>query len=169
MKKGEINTFAVIVIIIAIVLVTAIVIAIISGNQKQPEGENLLQNSTTNTEQTPQTTRPTIEGNEYVSESNGLKTNTSSKLKEDKTYGQYKFTNIRLQTDANGSVLLADVTTTATEKQEGKEVTIKFIDKEGNELVKIGAYIGQIKPGETKTFRTETTTDITNVYDFIIE
>lgn len=38
MKKGEINTFAVIVIVIAIVLVTAIVIAIISGNKKQPEG-----------------------------------------------------------------------------------------------------------------------------------
>lgn len=167
MKKGKINIFVVMVIIIATILVTAIVIAIVNGNKNKQEGENSTQNLVQNTAS--EATRPTIEGNEYVSETNGLKTNTSNKLKEDKTYGKYKFTNIRLQTDVNGSVLLADITTTASEKQEGKEITIKFVDKEGKELIKIGAYIGQIKPGETKIFRTETTTDITNAYDFIIE
>lgn len=163
MKKGRINALTVIIIMIALIAVTVIIISIANGNKNKQE-DDLKQNT-----ETLEPTRPTIEGSEYVSEENGLKTNTSSKLKEDKTYGTYKFTNIRLQTDANGSVLLADVTTTASEKQEGKDITIKFVNQNGEEIITIGAYIGQIKPGETKTFRTETTTDITNVYDFIIE
>ncbi len=166
MKKGEVNIFAIIVIIIAIILVTAIIIGIVKNNREETEEplENVAENNVTTTQ-----TRPTIEGNEFVNENNGLKTNTSEKLREDKTFENYKFTNIRLQTDANGSVLLADVTTTATEKLQGRDITITFVDKDGNELITINSYIGQIEPGETNSFRTETTTDITNVYDFIIK
>lgn len=164
MRRGAINNLVVIIIVAIVIIATIIVISVMNGNKNKGEGNQATPNNTVQA-----TERPNIEGNEYVKEENGLKTNTSDKLKENKKYENYTFTNIRLQTDTNGSVLLADVTTSASQKQEGKQVTIKFVNKEGKEIAKIGAYIGQIKPGETKTFRTETTTDITNVYDFIIE
>ena len=163
-NTGRIGGLTLILIAIGIILVIAIIIAVNNGNKGKeattPEAQ---------TAKVVDTTRPSIEGDKYVAESNGVKVNTSSKLTENKTYGIYTFSNIRISTDKSGSVILANVTANATTKVEGKTVTIKIIDEQGKVVSTLGGYIGQIKPGETNTFRAETTTDITNAYDFIIE
>lgn len=166
-EAGKVDAIMMILIGVGILLAIAIVVAIVNRNEPNQEGTE--PPTTSQTENVLSAGRPTIAGTEYVGEKDGVKINTSEQLKQTKTYGSYTFSNIRIETDANGSVILADVTTSEATKQPGKEITINILDNQGNVVETIGAYIGQIKPGETNSFRTETTTDITNAYDFEIQ
>ena len=164
-NEGKIDGLTLIFIAIGVVLVIAIIIGVINGSRNK-QSEPAPQEQTA---KVADTTRPSIEGDKYVAESNGVKVNTSSKLTQDKTFGIYTFSNIRINTDSEGSVILANVSANSSTKTEGKTITIKIVDEQGKTVATLGGYIGQIKPGETNSFRAETTTDITNAYDFIIE
>ena len=173
-NMGKVNNKVLLGVAILAIIIVLIVIFVVGLGKKeeQPTQQNTLQGSEAllnSEDEALSTTRPTIEGTDYVSEQDGIKVNTSSKLLEEKKFEIFTFSNIRIETDAEGSAIIADVTANSTEKTEGKIITINILDVDGKVVSTLGGYIGQIKPGETNTFRAETTTDITNAYDFEIK
>lgn len=94
--------------------------------------------------------------------------NNSDKLHQTKKIEEMEITNIQLTEKDDESILLGTVTNTSETKQGGYVAEIKLLDKEGNEIKTIEAYIGEIQPGKSMKFSTSATFDSTNVYDFSI-
>ena len=120
-----------------------------------------------------ETVEDTVE-NEVVEEfvdvlEDGTKLNTSSKLSETKTFGNYEVSNIQL-TEQNGqSLILADVKNIGATKADVVLIDITLLDKEGNEITTIGGIIGDVEPGQTVQLNASATTDFANAYDFSIK
>ena len=96
----------------------------------------------------------------------GTKLNTSTKLNEIKTVNGMQIGNIQLTTTNGETTLLADV-----KNNTGKDIGLTAIDiilynKNGEELVKFGGVIGNVKAGETVKLQSSTTLDFANAYDF---
>ena len=142
-------------------------VIIIKTNQKNENTGQPLEQTEINAEKSNR--GPSINGTKYVSEQNGVKVNTSSKLKEIKQYDIYTFSNITIETNTNGSVIQATVKSSLDKKTEGRTIKIKILDDQGEIVAELGGYIGQINPDDSITFKAETSTDITNAYDLIIE
>lgn len=170
-KQGAIKRETVFFILVALIVVAAILIIIFmnKGNNTNTTVENSKANleADVNPDAAPET-NPSIGGVDNVEEINGEKVNTSSKLKESKTVGVYTFSNISMSNGTTGTVITATITSTVTEKTSGRDATMKFYDKSGKLVSQMETYIPQVKPGETTTFRTETTADVSNAYDFEI-
>ena len=66
------------------------------------------------------------------------------------------------------TLLLGTITNTSTTTQGGYPVEIKVIDKEGNEITTVSAYIGTVEPGKTTQLNTSATFDYANAYDLNI-
>ena len=100
----------------------------------------------------------------------GTKLNTSSKLKETKQIGVYKFENIQLTEQDGQSVLLADVTNISQSETRAKLVDVILLDKDGNEIVKLeGGIISPLEPGGKTQFNSSMTFDFANAYDLEIK
>lgn len=98
----------------------------------------------------------------------GTKVNTSNKLKETKTYEGLEISNIKLTEKDNVTLLLGTVTNKTNTKQGGKTINIKMIDKKGNEIITIVAFVGEIKEGESTKLNVSTTFNFVNAYDLSI-
>lgn len=170
-KNGAIKRETVFFILVALIIVATILIIVFMNNGKNES--NKVDDSKTkleadvNPDALPET-NPSIGGVENVEEINGQKVNTSSKLKENKTVGVYTFSNISMSNGSTGTVITATITSTVKEKTSGRDATLKFYDKSGKLVSQMETYIPQVKPGETATFRTETTSDVSNAYNFEI-
>ena len=75
---------------------------------------------------------------------------------------------MQLTEKENVTVLLGTITNNTEETRGGYPVDIKIIDKEGNEIITVGGYIGEIKPGESMQLNSSATFDYANAYDFEI-
>lgn len=170
-KNGAIKRETVFFILVVLIIVATILIIVFMNNSKKES--NKVDDSKTkleadvNPDALPET-NPSIGGVENVEEINGQKVNTSSKLKENKTVGVYTFSNISMSNGSTGTVITATITSTVKEKTSGRDATLKFYDKSGKLVSQMETYIPQVKPGETATFRTETTSDVSNAYNFEI-
>lgn len=100
--------------------------------------------------------------------SDGTKVNTSNKLAETKIIDGLEVSNIRLTEKNNLSKILATVKNPTTQDKGGYAVTIKLLDKNGDVLKEIEAYIDKVKAGDTVTLNTAATVDFANAYDFTI-
>ena len=115
----------------------------------------------------------TKQENEVVEEfvqvlEDGTKLNISTKLNEAKEVNRLKFENIQF-TEQNGqSVLLANVTNNSGKATDMTLVDVILLDKNEQEIVKVGGIISPLQPGETKEFNTSMTIDYANAYDFKI-
>ena len=107
---------------------------------------------------------------EYVEESeSGLKQSTSDKLNEVKTFGEFEMGNIKI-TELNGkATLTASVTNMSASTQNEFPLTINLMDKKGNVLEKLGAYVGTTKPGESRGINASINMDISEIYDIEVE
>lgn len=118
-------------------------------------------------------TQQNVESNAVVEEfvqvlDNGVKLNTSTKLNETKTVNGLEIGNIQL-TNANGqSVLLADVTNNSGAATELTLLDIILLDKDGNELGKVGGIISPLEVGGKTQLNASTMMDYANAYDFQI-
>ena len=101
-------------------------------------------------------------------DSNGNKVNISEEVKKEKTYGSLVFKNMQITNDGKQTVFLAEVTNISEEETGMTEIDIIVIDKEGNELGKVGGLIMPLKPGETTQFNSSSQLDYANIYDFKI-
>ncbi len=99
----------------------------------------------------------------------GTKLNVSDKLSETKTFSNYEVSNIQLTEQDGQSLILADVKNIGNEKAGIVLVDIILLDKDGNEIVKIGGIIGETEPGQTVQLNAAATVDFANAYDFRIQ
>ena len=151
MKKNEKRIILILLAIIAIV----ILIFVVSKNKN------------TNKEENTQVENTVVEEFVQVLE-DGTKLNTSKKLNERKEVNGLTFENVQF-TEQNGqSVLLADVTNNSGKAIDVTLVDVILLDKNGQEIVKLGGIISPLKPGEKTQFNTSMTLDYANAYDFKI-
>ena len=76
----------------------------------------------------------------------GTRLNTSSELKETKTYKDLEISNIQFTEKNGSSVLLADVTNKGSETHEKETVKIIITEEDGSKT-EVRALIGEIKTG----------------------
>lgn len=162
MKKSE-KRMILILVIIAIVAI--VVFFVVRGENES----GMQQNAGGQTSQSGQTTKTNKDSQDMVEKlKDGTKLNTSDKLSETKTFGNYEVSNIQL-TEKNGeSLILADVKNIGSAKMEMKFADVKLVDKEGNEITTLQAVIGEVEPGATVQLQVSATTDFSNAYDFTI-
>ena len=99
----------------------------------------------------------------------GTRLNTSSELKETKTYKDLEISNIQF-TEKNGlSVLLADVKNNATTTHEEEVVKIVLLGENDETIATLRVLIGKIEPGETSQINTTASADYANAKDFKVE
>lgn len=163
-KKG-INVFSIILIIVAI-----IIIAIVAkkNNIFKGKSEN---NSNTEISESEENSEENVVVNEEFTQSieDGTKINVGSKINEERTVAGLKFTNFQLTEKDNQSTLLADVENTS-----GKDINdyttlnIKFLAKDGKEIVTIQGLLVPLKAGATTQLNANVTQDIANAFDLEI-
>ena len=124
-------------------------------------------------EETPQTPEIGVteenEVEEFVEvQEDGSKVNTSEELKKTKTIDGLEISNIRLVENNNVSQVVADVTNPTNGTLGDFPVEIIVLDKEGNEITRIGGYIDRVNAGETVQLNASATSDFANAYDFEI-
>lgn len=153
MKKKEKRMIAILVAITVVV----IMIAIWMTNLKEPKEEVKRQEAKV------ESTEENIEILE-----DGTRLNTSNKLRETKKINGMEISNFQLTEKDNVTLLLGTVTNTSNTKQGGYPVNVKIVDEQGNEMITVGAYLGELEPGESTQFNTSATFDCVNAYDFSI-
>ena len=97
------------------------------------------------------------------------KLNISTRLTEKKYLDGLEIDKIQLTCKDGQTTLLANVINKTDKKTEAKLVDIIFIDKDGNELKKIGGVISALNAGESAKLNSNVSGDYTNVYNFIIK
>ena len=100
---------------------------------------------------------------------NGLKVNTSNKLKETKKLGNLEISNISLKSQGNESYITANVKNIGNTTDGDKFITITVLDDKQNIITKIDAYLSTIEAGQETILRSTTSADFANAYDFKVE
>ena len=144
-----------------LVIITAIVIIVAIARKKDSKQE--IAEETNTQEQT------TIAQEEFVNIlEDGTKYNTSEKLQETKKIEGIEISDMQLTQKDNVTLLLGTITNTSDTTQGVYPVAIKVMDKDGNEITTIVAYIGTLEPGKTTQLNTSKTIDCVNAYDLSI-
>ena len=100
---------------------------------------------------------------------NGLKVNTSNKLKETKKLGNLEISNISLKSQGNESYITANIKNIGNTTDGDKFITITVLDDKQNIITKIDAYLSTIEAGQETILRSTTSADFANAYDFKVE
>lgn len=107
---------------------------------------------------------------EYVEQSeDGTKQSTSEKLNEVKKVGDFEISNIQIIENNGTATLTANVKNTSDETKKEFPLKIKLLNKSGEVIETLGAYVGNIKSGETRGINASINMDISNIYDISIE
>ena len=156
MKKNEKILIGVLVLITVIVIIVALV------NRNKGE-ENNTNNMNTTVDQSNENEE------EFVNTlADGTKLNTSEELHKTKTFDGMEISDFQLTENGNVTLLLGTITNTSNVEKGGYPVDIKVLDKEGKEIITIGAYISKLQPGQSTQLNTSATFDYANAYDFEI-
>lgn len=151
-KKGILILIAVAVVIIVALLIIRAVMKNNNDNTQLPSSSS------------------TEAGREYTAlYSDGSKLNTSSKLRENKVYQSITVSNIQLTTVNGLNRLLANVTNNSSASTDAQDVSLVFVDDQGNTIATVPGVIPAMNAGETAQLNASTTKDIINAYDFRIE
>ena len=149
MKKNEKIMIGVLVAITVIVLI----VAVNRGNKKNKDGNN-------------ENVAPEEEFVNVLED--GTRLNKSDKLHEEKEFDGMEITDFQLTEKDNVTLLLGTITNTSNEKKGGYPVNIKVVDKQGNEIITVAAFFGELEPGQNTQLSTSATFDYANAYDFSI-
>ena len=153
MKKKEKQIIGVLVLITIFIIVIAIVVRSINKNKE---------NTTENQEEN-------IVTEEFVDVlDDGTRVNKSDKLHETKIFDEMEISNFSLTEKENVTLLLGTITNTSSEVKGDYPINIKVIDKDGNEIITVAAYIEKLEPGERCELNTSATFDYANAYDIEI-
>lgn len=98
----------------------------------------------------------------------GTRLNKSDKLHETKTFDGMEISDFQLTENGNVTLLLGTITNTSSTNKGGYPVNITVVDKEGQEIITVAAFLGELKPGENTQLSTSATFDYANAYDFTI-
>ena len=157
MKKKE-KKRILILIVVAIIIILVLFWIRAAVNKKDNQGS---QNPSSSSSEA---------GSEYTAlYSDGSKLNVSSKLKENKSYQNVIISNIQLTTVNGVNRLLANVTNNSSASTDAQDVSIVFVDSQGNTIATVPGVIPALNAGETAQLNASTTKDIINAYDFRVE
>ena len=136
-----------------VILVVVVLIMVIPGNKEEEKEKEM------NTQE-----------EKYAQvQDNGLKVNTSNKLKETKKLGNLEISNISLKSQGNESYITANVKNIGNTTDGDKFITITVLDDKQNIITKIDAYLSTIEAGQETILRSTTSADFANAYDFKVE
>ena len=149
--------FTITVIIIAIIIIRVIIKQESNRKNTNQEIESTHVNSEKNNE--------IIE--EFVDLSaNGIKLNTSNRLKETKVFKNLLIKDIQLSNDGEKTELIANIENTSNNDTQAMLIDILMYDKNQNVIATLGGRISPIKSHQTIQFSTSSMIDYANVYDF---
>lgn len=107
---------------------------------------------------------------EYVRElEDGTKQSTSNKLNETKTVGDFEISSIQIIENNGVATLTANVKNTSSTTKKEFPFSIKLLNKSGEVIEILGAYVGTLKAGETRGINASINMDISDIYDIAIE
>lgn len=114
--------------------------------------------------------QPETQKQEYVQQfEDGTKQSTSSKLNETKKVGDLEISDIQIIESDGTATLTANVKNTSSTTKKEFPLTIKLLNKSGEVIETLGAYVGTIKSGETRGINASINMDISEIYDISIE
>ena len=126
-------------------------------------------NKKTNTEVQEEQQQGT-QSSEYVQQfEDGTKQSTSDKLNETKKVGDIEISGIQITETDGTATLTANVKNNSSTTKKEFPLTIKLLNKSGEVIETLGAYVGTIKSGETRGINASINMDISEVYDISIE
>lgn len=100
---------------------------------------------------------------------NGVKQSNSEKLKETKKLRDLDVTDIQI-TEENGELTIrANVINNTTNLKNEFPVNVKLLNSKGEVIQELGAYVGKMKAGETRTINASINMDISEIYDIQFE
>ena len=145
-KKG------ILILIIVSIIIIGILFIITRGNKKQEENSTETKN------------------NQYVQTlDDGTKQGTSSKLNETKKLGDIEVSDIQVVEKNGIATITASVKNTSGITKKEFPMKLKLLNKSGEVLQEVGAYVGTIKDGQTKGINASVNMDISEIYDISIE
>lgn len=154
-------------IILIIIVVLVIAIAIVFLVKKFVSNENDINTIIDNAQVEHNLNE--LKFDQYTQVQNGVITNVSEKIKEEKTVDEFTISDYELTYD-HGTRLVGTVKNNSNRNiTQRTKVTIKFLDENGTEL---GYMIGSIPPvdaGDTVQISTTSSAEIMNVYDVKVE
>ena len=146
MKTNEKKAIAVLVSITIVVIIQYIIIN--NSSKNQTESKNQEQEET------------------ITILEDGSLLNTSSKLQETKKIEGLEISNIQLIQKQSEAILTGTITNISNEKQGNNVVAIQMLDEQGNEIIILDTYIGEIQPNKSAKFSTRANFESSKVYDF---
>ncbi len=148
-------------IIVALIIILLLIVIIIATNANKESNENI---------QTPEA--GIVEENkveEFVKvQLDGSKVNISEELSKTKIIEGLEISNIRLIENNNVSQVLAEVKNPTNGPLGDFSIGIIILDKEGNEITRIGGYIDRVEAGDTVELNSSATSDFANAYNLKI-
>lgn len=165
MNKKVKTIFKLLLILIVISIIIGAIYFLITNNKE----ENNLQSNTQNNQELAPPVQNVIEEEFVEVLDNGIKMNTSTKLKEKKVVNGLEIDDIQFFMSNGQTYLRAKVKNNSGKDIDATGVDIVLYDKEGNEITRMGGVIDPMKNGETKEFESIITLDFSNAYDFKVE
>ena len=145
-QKSRMNVFKFLIVLIIVLVVIVVFVKIFAGKGK------------TNNE-----------NSDYTSTNNGVEQNKSTELLKDKEFEGLKFKEIALTKSGDITSLTAKVVNNTGNDYTGKDVSVKFLNQDGTEYSTLTVYVSDIKNGEEGSINAQTTADVVNAYNFVIE
>ena len=157
MKNKKIIIYLCILIIICVIVLLVIV---------NKDKKDIPKNEPTNFAQEDENIEP--DKNNYTEIVDGVKTNISEKLHEEKNIGNMTVENVILTYENGKSSMILLVKNNGKSKVGDYEAKIKLKDTKGNTIEELEIYINTIEAGSAGTIIAEVVGDVTNAYDYEI-
>jgi len=142
------------ILILGLITIIVVIFAVITGNENKTNEENKQEEVK----------------EEFVEKlEDGTRLNTSKKLHETKKIDGMEISNFQVTEKGNVTVLLGTIKNTSESKKGGYPVDITILDKQGNEIIDVVGYIGELEPGQSEQLNVSASFDYANAYDFTIE
>lgn len=95
--------------------------------------------------------------------------NNSEELKKSKKIHGLEISNIKITGKDNEAKIMINIKNTSKKVKEERDITLVMLDKDKNEIGKIGANLSsELKLNETMTIEIKTEINFINTYDFVI-
>lgn len=99
----------------------------------------------------------------------GTKQSISGKLQETKKIEDLDVSNIQI-IEVNGeATITANITNDTLNTKKEFPITIKVLNKQGEVIQEVGAYVGKMQKGETRAINASVSMDISEIYDVKFE
>ena len=100
------------------------------------------------------------QGNLVEQREDGTKESISNKLKEEKTLEDLSVTNIQITEENGEATIRANITNQTNMSKAEFPITINVLNQNGETIQKVGAYVGSLQAGETRSINASINMDI---------